>query len=264
MVSDTGLAIAFAVLCWWFSTGVILWLDRLPPSTFRWSLGAWTLLLALSFWGVDVSMRQESVLNAYLGFTSVIIMWGWHELAFLTGIITGPRKVPLQAGAVGVRRFIQSLQVVLHHELVLLLNFAILWWMQMGQANHIAICTFALLWCMRVSAKLNLFFGVRQSGSEYLPAHLSYLASYFPSRWITPWFLLSISLSILTWLWLVHHAQLASVAVTTNLVLLAALLGLAIVEHVVMLMPWTLEKIWGWAIASKSPTTMVNVPMRSE
>ena len=262
MVNQAGWAVLYAVLCWWFSTGVILWLDRLPSKTFPTSLSFWTMLLAMSFIGVDQSMRAESEFNAYLGFTSVIIMWGWHELAFLTGIITGPRKIALDADAQGWRRFVQSVAVILHHELVLLLNFGVLWWMQMDRPNHIAICTFALLWFMRLSAKLNLFFGVRQSGAEYLPQHLTYLASYFRKRALTPWFVLSMSLSVIAWVWLVHMAQFGTLPVTTNVVLLAALLGLAIVEHGVMLMPWTLEKIWGWAIESKP--VLVNTPLRSE
>lgn len=262
MVNLYGLAVVYAVLCWWFSTGVILWLDRLPARTFGRSLALWTVLLGLSFWGVDQSMRQDSEFNAYLGFSSVILMWGWHELAFLTGIITGPRKVALSAGARGWQRFTESVGVVLHHELLLLVNFALLWWMQSGRPNHIAICTFALLWCMRLSAKLNLYFGVRQSGSQYLPPHLAYLATYFPSRGLTPWFVLSMSVSVITLMWLIRLIQIGDVAVSTNLVLLSALLGLAIVEHVLMLLPWTLDKLWGWALNSKP--VLVNTPLSPE
>ena len=39
----------FALLCWWFGTGAILWLVRRPPATFAWSLPGLIagLLLAL-------------------------------------------------------------------------------------------------------------------------------------------------------------------------------------------------------------------------
>ncbi len=150
MVNEVVWACIFSALCWWFGTGVILWLDRLNPRSFRFSLAGWTVLLGFSFWGVAHSMRDVSVTNAYLAFGSVIVMWGWHELTFLTGWITGPRKTPLDAGAQGWLRFVQSVQVMLYHELALLANFAILWWMQEGQQSHVAICTFALLWCMRL------------------------------------------------------------------------------------------------------------------
>jgi putative photosynthetic complex assembly protein 2 len=85
MVNDSALAVAFAVFSWWIGTGVILWLDRLGPRSLRWSLWGWTLLLVLSVWGVKQSMAQSDVAASYLGFASVIVMWGWHELAFLSG-----------------------------------------------------------------------------------------------------------------------------------------------------------------------------------
>jgi putative photosynthetic complex assembly protein 2 len=247
-------------MCWWFGTGVILWLDRLPPASFRWSLLGWTMLLILSFKGVYESMREVSVANAYLAFGSVIVMWGWHELAFLTGWITGPRKVALTEGAQGWQRFKESVQVMLHHEVALLLNFGILWLMQKDQPNHVALCTYALLWFMRLSAKLNLYFGVPQNGAQYLPSHLVYLASYFRTRLITPWFVISISVAIGTWCWLVWQAQQGAMAITTGWVMLATLLGLAIVEHLIMIFPLPLERLWGWAMGQSSVETPLTTP----
>jgi putative photosynthetic complex assembly protein 2 len=249
MSLETLAAAGFALWCWWLGTGVILWLDRLHPSTFNRSLAAWTVLLALSFWGVWQSMSEHSVFSAYLGFGSVIVMWGWHELAFLTGRLTGPRTTPLDAGTTELQRFKQSLDVVIHHELALVLNFGLLCLMQIDQPNHVALCTFALLWCMRVSAKLNLYFGVRHNGAQYLPAHLLYLGSYFRIRSMTPWFVLSMLAACLAWAWMLWRAQQGLVEVTTGWVLLASLLGLAIVEHAMMVLPWPMEKLWGWALS---------------
>ena len=260
MVIDVVWACVFTAMCWWFGTGVILWLDRLPPASFRWSLLGWTMLLILSFKGVYESIREVSVANAYLAFGSVIVMWGWHELAFLTGWITGPRKVALTEGAQGWQRFKESVQVMLHHEVALLLNFGILWLMQKDQPNHVALCTYALLWFMRLSAKLNLYFGVPQNGAQYLPSHLVYLASYFRTRLITPWFVISISVAIGTWCWLVWQAQQGAMAITTGWVMLATLLGLAIVEHLIMIFPLPLERLWGWAMGQSSVETPLTTP----
>ena len=250
-MSETLLACGFAAMCWWVGTGVILWLDRLPPKSFKWSLSAWTGLLLLSFWGVYESMQQISVANAYLGFGSVIVMWGWHELAFLTGWMTGPRKVALQPGTTGWTRFTQSLGVILYHEVALLVNFALLWLIQNDHPNQVALCTFSLLWFMRVSGKLNLYFGVPQSGAQYLPGHLSYLGSYFPARNMTTWFVLSFTAAIGAWLWLLSQTQLGVIEVTTGWVLLASLLGLGILEHAMMVLPWPMERLWGWALSPK-------------
>jgi len=256
VVNETLLACGFAAMCWWFGTGVILWLDRLPPKSFRWSLSGWTILLLLSFWGVFESMQQVSVANAYLGFGSVIVMWGWHELAFLTGWITGPRKVALQQGLTGWARFKQSLDVILYHEIALLINFALLWLIQGDNPNHVALCTFSLLWFMRVSGKLNLYFGVPQNGAQYLPSHLSYLGSYFPARNMTSWFILSFTTAVGTWLWILSQTQLGLIEATTGWVLLASLLGLGILEHAMMVLPWPLERLWGWALSTKRNTVL--------
>jgi putative photosynthetic complex assembly protein 2 len=112
---------------------------------------------------------------------------------------------------------------------------------------------------LRLSAKLNLFFGVPQNGAQYLPAHLRYLASYFRTRDMTPWFVLSMGGAMGTWFWLVWLAQQGAVAITTGWVMLATLLGLAIVEHVIMVFPWPLERLWGWAMGH-APKSVLTTP----
>lgn len=246
--SSVAAAALFAMLCWWFGTGAILWLVRRPPPTFRLSLALCTGLLGLSLWGTDISMRAQTVGNAYLAFASVIAMWAWHEMAFLTGWITGPRRTPLAPGARGWTRFVQSTQVVIWHELALLLNFGLLVWMQLGQPSHVALCTFAVLWCMRLSAKLNLFFGVPEVGEQYLPRHLAYLGSYFRKGRLSPFFFVSVSAATATWAWIVWEVLSGQVLVSTGWVLLASLLGLAIVEHLIMAFPAPMQKLWGWAM----------------
>ncbi len=238
----------FALFAWWFGTGAILWLVRRPVRHFRWRMAGMSVLGVASLWGAQRSMQSGDVAHAYLGFASVIVMWGWHELAFLSGWITGPRREPLTPGARGVVRFRESLQAILHHEFALLANFGALLLMQHGEPNHVAICTFALLWCMRLSAKLNLFFGVPEVGEQYLPAHLTYLGSYFRRGPASLFFYFSISVAAGSWLWLVSEAQRGAVTVNTGWVLLAALLGLAIIEHLLMMFPLPMQRLWGWAM----------------
>ena len=253
LLRSTAAPALFALLAWWFGTGAILWLVRRPRAGFRWRMGVMSVLGAGSLWTAWHSMQSTGPAAAYLGFASVIVMWAWHELAFLSGWIAGTRRAPLTPGARGMERFHESLQVVLHHELALLLNFAVLWAMQQGSPNHVAICTFALLWFMRLSAKLNLFFGVPEVGAQYLPAHLSYLASYFRRGRVGLFFWLSMTLATGSWLWLVAQARAGAVELTTGWVLLAALLGLAIVEHLLMMFPLPMQRLWGWALGTQVP-----------
>ncbi|MEY4675670.1 MAG: hypothetical protein RLZZ470_177 [Pseudomonadota bacterium] len=246
--SSTLGASLFAVFSWWLGTGAILWLVRLPTSSFRWSMFVLSFLLGLSLWTTAISMRTHSVPHVYLGFVSVIAMWSWHEMAFLTGWLAGPRRVPLDSGLLFRQRFGQSVMALLYHELALILNFAVLLYMQQGQPNHIALCTYALLWCMRLSAKLNLFFGVPQVGEQYLPAHLRYIGSYFKTGPISPFFYLTMLLSVGIWSWMVWSLHSGEVMINTGWVLLSSLLGLAIVEHVLMVFALPLQRLWGWAM----------------
>ena len=45
--SSIAAAALFALLCWWFGTGAILWLVRRPPAAFHRSLVVCRVLLAL-------------------------------------------------------------------------------------------------------------------------------------------------------------------------------------------------------------------------
>jgi putative photosynthetic complex assembly protein 2 len=248
LLQSTAVPALFALLAWWFGTGAVLWLVRRPAAGFRWRMAAMSVLGALSLWTTWRSMQSTDAWAAYLGFASVIVMWGWHEMAFLSGWIAGTRRVPLTPGAQGRARFNESLQVVSHHEMALLLNFGLLWVMQQGAPNHVALCTYALLWCMRLSAKLNLFFGVPEVGAQYLPAHLAYLGSYFRRGRVGLFFWFSIAAASGSWLWLVAQARAGAVELTPGWVLLATLLGLAIVEHLLMVFPLPMQKLWGWAL----------------
>jgi putative photosynthetic complex assembly protein 2 len=248
--SVTGAALV-AILSWWLGTGAILWLVRLPSRLFKRSMTKLTFLALLSTVSTAWSMRHATMAAAYVGFVSVIVMWGWHEMAFLSGWITGPRRIAQESDAHGWRRFHLAVQALLHHELALLLNMGFLWLLQWGNPNHVALCTFTLLWCMRVSAKLNLFFGVPHVGDQYLPAHLAYMGSYFRRSAVTACFYLTISLSAGTWIWLVLEARHSSVTISTGWVLLASLLGLAIVEHVLMVFALPLQRLWGWAMRQR-------------
>ena len=260
LLSPLTLAVLVAVASWWLGTGVILWLVRLPTRLFRTSMGGLTVLLVLSLAGTTWSMRQLSVAADYVGFISVILMWSWHEMAFLSGWVTGPRRVPQESGAIGWRRFSLAVQALLYHELALLLNFVVLCLMQIGQPNHVALCTFALLWCMRLSSKLNLYCGVPHVGEQYLPSHLAYMASYFRKSSVTGCFYLTMTVSSGTWLWLVLQAQRGAVDVSTGWVLLASLLGLAIIEHVLMVFALPLQRLWGWAMRHRSSPTVAPAP----
>ena len=249
-MSELIVPVVFAAFMWWFSTGIVLLLDGLPRTTFRWSLAISSLLAMAGLAIVAATARDTSVGGAYLAFTAALLVWGWQELAFLTGWITGPRRQACRADCGGWRHFVHAVQAILWHELAIigggLLIAALVW----GAANPIALWTYAVLWVMRTSAKLNLFFGVRNLSEEFLPAHLAYLKCFFRRRRMNALMPLSVSAGALATalLGLRAVAPAASDAQTAGLMLVAALLALATLEHLLMVLPVNANALWHWAM----------------
>lgn len=237
-----------ALLVWWAGTGAVLLLDRMPRDTAAWTFFAASLFTVAALLCIGHASRSEDVSGAYAGFICAVVLWGWHELAFLSGWITGPRRLALSPGARDMRRLGEAVQVLLWHEVALLATVALLWAWLWGRPQPIAAWTFTLLYAMRVSAKLNLFLGVRNLGLEFLSPRLGYIGSYFRHRrfnGLMPWSLLA---AAVTAAGLVAGAASASGGARTGRLLLGSLLVLALVEHLLMVLPLQPAALWRWAL----------------
>ena len=247
--------ILFTLFLWWFSTGVILHLDGLPKRTFRWTMLGATVVAALGFVGLVVSSGFTTPASAYCAFTCALLIWAWQEVAFLLGIVTGPRRAPCPEGAVGWHRTVLAFRTVAHHEAALVLLGVGVLLATWGQPNHTGVWTFGILWTMRQSAKLNVFLGVRNFSEEFLPPHLAYLQTYFKRARMNLLWPFAVVAS--TWLAvLVWQAALApgrSAFDATSLTFAATLLSLAILEHWFLLLPLPSAAMWNWALRSRSP-----------
>ncbi|HEX4511574.1 MAG TPA: DUF3623 family protein, partial [Burkholderiaceae bacterium] len=129
------------------------------------------------------------------------------------------------------------------------LVFALTW----HQPNQGALATFAILWAMRQSAKLNLFLGVRNLNEQFLPAHLTYLHSYFRQRRMNGLFPWSVALGtvavVLGWQG-VGTAGLDAAGEATA-ILAATLLSLGLLEHWFMVIPLPTHALWRWGLRSR-------------
>ncbi len=251
-MTHTALAVVFAVFIWWFSTGVVLLLNGMQRHAYRWSLALSTLLGLLALWALAHTAQQTSVAATYCAFTSALLVWGWHELSFLTGWITGPRVTAIAPTLSGWPRFVQAVRAILWHELAIaavgLFIVAITW----RAPNQVGTWTFLVLWAMRTSAKLNLFLGVRNLSEEFLPTQLRYLESFFRRRAMNLLFPLSITGASFVLLAMVQAALHSSSAVQTlGLALVGTMLALAIVEHWLLVLPFSATTLWRWAMGSR-------------
>ena len=60
-MSQYVLPILFTLFVWWFSTGVILYLDGLPRADVRWSMAGATVVLAGALYGLRASSARHHV-----------------------------------------------------------------------------------------------------------------------------------------------------------------------------------------------------------
>jgi putative photosynthetic complex assembly protein 2 len=243
-----------AVLLWWLGTGVVILLDRVPAACGGHKVV--TFVAASSFTVAALlciahTARDPSVAGAYAGFACALVVWGWHELAFISGWVTGPRRLAVTPGAPRLQRLREAVGVLLWHEIALLATGGALWWWIGGSANPTAAWTFTLLYAMRVSAKLNLYLGVRNLALDFLPPHLLYLGSYFRERRfnaLMPWSLLAGAAVVA---WLIAAAAATGGGARTAHLLLASLLVLALVEHLMMVLPLQPSALWKWALRQR-------------
>jgi putative photosynthetic complex assembly protein 2 len=253
-VLDTTLAAVLATLfLWWASTGVILWrvrrADRKGAEAHLASTVFGLPLLALGLTLAVQTRDNVSTADVYGAFVAALAIWGWIELAFLSGIVTGPVTTPCPPGLPLGLRFWRATGTILWHELALVAGLLVLDWIVEAHANHIALWVFGVLFFARVSAKLNLFFGVPRIHTEFLPGTLSHLASYFRLAPMNAVFPLSVTgLAFASACFIERAVAAGAGAERTGFVLLATLTLLALLEHWFMVLPVPDQKLWRWAI----------------
>jgi putative photosynthetic complex assembly protein 2 len=247
MPMRAGLALLVIAL-WWSTTGAIFLLGRLPTRTFRASLAMATLLLGVALYAIAWSTDATDTPGACVAFGAAIIVWGWLETTFLLGAITGPRRAGSDPGAGRWRHFMHAFAAVLYHELAIIVVVALVAAISWHAANACAFWTLLLLWGLRLSAKLNLHFGVPNVGSAMLPEQLRYLSGYFRQGRVSALYPLSLIGCTVLCVVLVHAAWLApdDTFQSSNLALLATLALLGLFEHVMLALPVPADAFWAW------------------
>jgi putative photosynthetic complex assembly protein 2 len=238
----------YCLFIWWFSTGLIVFLNNLPPKTFPWSMGVFTAIAGISLYRLAVGSHDVSVAGAYAAFTYGVLVWGWHEMAFFMGFVTGPRKTPSPPGISRWRKFAHGTAACIDHELAILATGVAVVWATWGAPNQVGCWTFMALWGMRQSAKINVFLGVLNLGEEFLPPHLTYLFSFMTRRrmnWLMPF---SLGIGTLLVALLVRKAGEPNVTPFqgAGLTCLITMLALAVIEHALLVLPLPFTKLWSF------------------
>ncbi len=260
-MTEFTLPLLFATVLWFVATGFVLWLDKLPSHTWPISITMATVASGFAMGGIIATAEETSPWAAYVAFACALVLWGWHELSFLMGFVTGPNRNPCPPDAQGWRRFRLAAATLIHHEVAMFACVIALMAVTWGKANQTATLTFLLLFVMRLSAKFNIFAGVPHLSTEMMPDHMRYLASYFriaPPRWF---FILSVSGIAVLAAWLADKALSSQGGIATGYALAFALVALAFIEHGFLVVPWQDTAIFRWAMpeAARNRAKALNV-----
>ena len=244
----------YALFVWWLGTGIILYLDGLPRRTYRWSLTGAAAALVAGVYGLVLTCNGVSVAHAYCGFTCGVLIWGTLEMSYFMGLVSGPRKAPCPPGCGPWKRFALAVGTSLYHEVSVLITGVVLIALCWDQPNQVGVWTYSVLWIMRWSAKLNVFFGVPNLHTDWLPEHLRFLQTYMGQRHMNYLFPVSVTAGTVGVILLVGRALDTEIAPfsDTSYVLTATLLALAVLEHWFLVLPLPDEALWSWAFQRRA------------
>lgn len=267
-MAQYGWPILYSVFVWWFSTGAILYLDLRPRHTFRWSMLGATVVFTVALYGIAATADQTTVSAAYCAFTCGLLAWGWQEISFYMGFVTGPRRVACAEDCRGWKHFVHAVETLLWHELSIIATAAVIAYLTWNAPNQVGFWTFTILWIMRTSAKLNVFFGARNLSKEFLPAHLRYLSAYLNERPMNLFFPVSVTLGTIATAMLIDRAgaDAVSPADAAGYTFLATILGLAVLEHWLLMLPLPVSAPWNWSLKSRAqqaPSDEQGTPIKS-
>ncbi len=243
-------AAAFVLLMWCVFTAVIFYLDSLPTRTFKWSMAAATVVLLGCAIAILVFKDDSSTFAIAASFAAGLLVWGWTEMALYMGFVTGPRKTRCVEGCSGAAHFGHAVNANLWHEIVVIVFAAAIYL----SGNDTALWCFVMLWLMHLSARLNVFLGVRNVSAEFVPDHMDVLKGFLRKRKMNPLFPFSFAgLTALT-------IYLAALPQTFEISMAAILAAIGLLEHILLMLPLPAEKLWTWSLSKKTRVKQSDSP----
>ncbi len=245
---DTHLwALAATFVLWWAGTAAVLGLVRIRRRRGQ-VFAAATLCALAALAGAHALGARVDPTAAALSFTCGLVVWAWNEMAFLMGYVTGPREHACEAGCEGPAHVLHAVGAIAYHELALLVSAGALFAATAGAENRVGLWTFVILWVMRISAKLNLFLGVRNLAENWLPGELQHLRPYLRHRRMNPLFPVSVLGATGLFLVLARRAVLTEATPfdVAGGTMLATLAALGLLEHWLLVLPFDPTRLWSW------------------
>jgi putative photosynthetic complex assembly protein 2 len=240
------LPLLYVVMLWFASTALVVALDHRTRAQKTLTFAGVAACAAVA--AISLLAPRTDAFAAYASFTAALVIWGWHELSFLTGAVTGPRRAPLPDSATGWTRFRLSSATVIHHEIAIAVTLIVLAIVSRGLPNQTSASAFAILFAMRLSTKFNIFLGVPNFSTDIMPPQLAYLKSYFRNARFNALMPLSLIAGAALTFWLGSTALATAGDAAINYTLLTGLALLGVIEHLFLVLPIGDTALWRWAV----------------
>ncbi|MFM2309245.1 MAG: hypothetical protein RLY87_1366 [Chloroflexota bacterium] len=231
-------AVIFAIVLWWVSTGAIIVMYRKAPWTYDATVGAYSVVAAVSVVGIILLRHNTELWAVYASFSAGTLVWGWNLACYYTGYITGPKKPRVEGVLTDAERFRHAMIRSAYHEGVSLLLVGGSVWLAWGASNIAGFGCVILFYTLHMLAKLSIYFGVANFSGAWLPAHLQYITAYFgPKRF--HWFTLgAVGIGGVGTVWSINGIVLASEShQTVTYAFWGLICAAAVLELVVLLIP---------------------------
>jgi putative photosynthetic complex assembly protein 2 len=250
-------ALIGAALLWWGATGIIIYVCR-RKAWRPYAFALVTLLQPLAFWQLWETRHSNDVAGVFGSFFWAVMIWAWLETGYYSGVVVGLKNLPEVTPDMPTgKRFKLAVAANLYHE-VSIIGFSILVAIVgYGGVNEVGLWTFMILHWTHQSAKLNIFFGINNLTTEYLPDNLRYMAQYFVKKPLNSFFPFSVTISIIiATVLFISTLQAQTAGTVTAQALLFILMVAAVLEHWWLVTPLP-TKIWNWAIKHQEKVSKI-------
>lgn len=252
--------VLYALFLWWFTTGLIMVVYGCTRRVQRIYFALATVVMLAALGGLFLTRNETHPLAIYAAVTCGTVVWGWQMASYYLGFVTGypldrnrlPGRAEQERKPVALaRRFRLALGASLHHELLVLVFVLGLSALIGPHANRWGLWMFLALWLMHSSAKLNVFFGVRNFRIEFLPPHMHGLGRLLSRRPINLFFAISVGVASSVVLMLIYHAFVLDTTPgqTVGALLLGTMILLGVIEQWLLVLPLSFA-LWGWSVRS--------------
>jgi len=232
------------ILLWWASTGVVLRFNRLHGRHYGQTMLATSIVAVLGLALVQATAHKTSLGAQLLAFCGMLALWAWMEVSYYLGYLTGLSERPCPPGTRLGHRFLLAVQASLYHELAVIAGAVVILLLSWNAPNQTAFWCYCVLWLMRWSTKLNIFFGVSNINEGWLPPRLRYLGSFYEKRAMNVLFPLSVTTATLVLAAVLFAIPSAPPALQVSYTLVATLLALGLLEHWFLVIPLPNAELW--------------------